>query len=235
MYSRRLRVEEKQNRKKATGFILLTIATVAFMIFYGIPLLAKVSNFAYDLKKSGETIESNDTTPPPPPRFFDIPTYTNKTTLEIKGSTEPAAKVTIDLNSKTTEVLANNDGEFSQTLELWDGDNTLFAYAKDSSGNQSQDSASYKIIYDSKPPDLSVTAPAEGATFYGPKNKQLNVTGTTEEDAQVQVNDRFVIVDSSGNFSSLFSLNEGENTFNVKSQDQAGNIKETSVKVNYIP
>jgi hypothetical protein len=235
MYSRRLRIEEKENKKKATGFVVLTIAVIAFMIFYGIPLLAKISNFAYDLKKSGETIESNDTTPPPPPHFYDLPAFTNKANIELKGSTEPAANVTIDLNGKATEVLANNDGEFSQSLSLWDGENTLFAYAKDSSGNQSQHSATYKIIFDNKAPDLSITSPADGTAFYGPKSKQITIEGITEKDAQVQINDRWVIVDSSGNFSGTFSLNDGDNTFNVKSQDQAGNTEETSITVNYTP
>lgn len=228
-------MEEKQNKRKALGFVFLTIATIAFMLYFGIPLLVKLSNFAYDLKKSGETIETSDKTPPPPPRFSELPAFTKNEKLEVSGNTEPAASVTISLNNETAEVLANNDGEFSQSFSLKKGENTLYAFAKDSSGNQSQDSKTYTIILDKETPEVAVTKPSDGETFYGNKNRQITIEGTTEKDAQIQINDRLVIVDSTGTFSTFFTLQEGDNNFTVKSEDQAGNTTETSFSVKYVP
>jgi hypothetical protein len=55
--------------------------------------------------------------------------------------------------------------------------------------------------------------------------------GNTEPESKVTINSRHVIVDENGTFSYSITLNEGENNFNIKSEDKSGNITEKSIKV----
>jgi hypothetical protein len=233
MYSRRHSVEEKHNKRKTVGFILLTIGFILFTFFYGIPLFVKVSSFFYDLQESSEPVVGNDTTPPPPPSFSSLPEYTNEDNLTIKGRTEAGVTVVIYFNNKKTEVLANSDGKFEESFGLNKGENDLYAYSIDSSGNEGKESQTYVIVQDDEEPELEIISPSSGSEFYGSLNKQINIEGQTEAGARVQVNDRLVIVASDGKFSSPFSLSEGENAFKIKVTDRAGNETEKEIKVSY--
>jgi hypothetical protein len=49
------------------------------------------------------------------------------------------------------------------------------------------------------------------------------------------INDRIVSVDDSGTFQYTTTLNDGANTFAVKSTDQAGNTTEKDITLNFNP
>jgi hypothetical protein len=234
-YSRRQTIEEKNNKRKALGFSLLSIGFVLFMFFYGLPLLVKVANVAYDFKKSAQPIEINDTTPPPTPRIDSLPKATNKDNILVEGSSESGSTVVIDLNGNLEEIVTDSDGRFSTNLNLKKGDNFIKAYAKDTSNNKSGETDTSIITFDTEPPELSITSPTDNTDFYGSGQKMLTIKGTTEADAKLQINDRLAIVDSNGNFSFTTALNDGTNNFNVKSTDTADNTKEISFKVNFTP
>ena len=211
------------------------MAFLAFVFFYGIPLLARLSGFVYDLRESGEPIIGGDTTPPPPPSFETPVSHTNKNNLEISGSSEAGSTITFYFNNKKSEVLVNNEGKFSQTFSLNKGENSLYAYSTDTSGNQSVDSRTYEIFQDSEPPDLELLTPKNGAEFYGTKNRQINIEGTTEPEARVQINERWVIIDSFGKFPFPVSLNEGDNVFKIKASDLAENETLIEIQLKYLP
>ncbi len=235
MYSRRLKVEEKENKRKAIGFTFLTLAFIAFMIYFGLPLLAQISNFTYDLKKSNEPVERSDKTPPPPPKFNDLPSFTNKEKLDIRGTTEPGVTVFISLGLDEEQVISDNSGNFNATINLKDGVNEIKSYTKDSADNKSQETIVNIIVLDKKSPDLEVTKPKSGDQFVGSKQKQISIDGQTEKDAEVQINDRHVVVGATGAFNYIYGLNEGENILTIKSQDLAGNITELTITVNFTP
>ena len=203
------------------------------MFFYGIPLFVKFAGFVYDLRKSSEPVEVSDNTPPSPPYFELFPAFTNEERIEIGGNSEPGATITMSLNGKDNEVLSNNEGKFSFSLNLVKGENKISAISKDAAGNESQETDIHTINYDNSPPEIEITKPSDGSQFFGSRQRQLVIEGNTEKDARVQINDRLVVVDTNGNFTFLTVLNEGENRFNIKSQDQAGNITETSLTVKY--
>ncbi len=234
-YSRKTKVEEKRNIRKALLFSLLSLVAIALFIMYGFNILGRFAVFLGDLKKGSQAVVSDDTTPPIPPRFEPIPKATNKAALDIKGSTEPGASIEITLNGREEELLANSDGEFTYTADLHEGENSMTAYSQDSVGNKSVKSEAVSIVYDKTPPQLDVTKPQEGETFYGAKGRQLVITGKTEANTQVNVNGRHVVVEQSGNFTFMMTLTEGENTLTIKAQDMAGNEVEKVVKVTYSP
>lgn len=75
---------------------------------------------------------------------------------------------------------------------------------------------------------LSVVSPANGSTVTTP---QITVTGQTVPNAEVTVNDQDVTADASGNFSVNVTLDEGENTINVQTNDSDGNTSEQELTV----
>lgn len=234
-YSRRTKVEEKKNIRSAVIFSILSIALVVAFIFFGLPAVVKVAGFLLDLKKSSQSVDVTDTTPPPPPRLQPLPTETNIQEAEIRGSTEPGATVVVSINARASEVLANKEGEFSFNFSLKEGENTIFASAKDSSGNESQKTETLKITYDNKPPDLEIGKPQDRAEFFGAKQRQIVIEGNTEEGVGVNVNARQVVVEGDGTFSFATTLSEGENTFLIKAQDKAGNATEKSITLFFTP
>lgn len=235
-YSRLASVEERRNFRNALFFVVLTIAVGAGLFFIGIPILGRFVGFISGIGHGNTPIAVNDNTPPAPPRFNSFPDFTNQKTVNINGSSEPGAKVILTFNSQEMETVVDKDGQFSFTdLSLKDGANDFSATAQDSAGNISLESKSFSITYDAKPPDLSIDSPGDGSQFFGSKERQVNIQGTTESGAQITVNDRIVVVDDSGKFQYTTSLNDGENKFTVKSTDKAGNSAEKDLTLSFSP
>ncbi|OGM24940.1 hypothetical protein A3D00_05390 [Candidatus Woesebacteria bacterium RIFCSPHIGHO2_02_FULL_38_9] len=219
--------------KTAIFFGTLTIATITLVILVGVPAIAKLTSLLSNLNKSSQLIEQNDTNPPPPPRINTPTDATNKFSIDINGSSEPGSSVEIFWNDNKDEVLAGSDGGFSFNFKLRDGENTLYATAKDNFGNESQKSQEYKITLDNKPPTLEITKPKDGTSFFGSHQRLVSIEGKTENNASVIINDRLIIVNESGAFSYATTLNEDENHFTVKTTDKAGNSTEQSLTVNF--
>lgn len=75
---------------------------------------------------------------------------------------------------------------------------------------------------------LTITSPTEGASLTG---MSVVVKGQTAPGADVGINQLDVKADSKGNFSATISLDEGENTITVITNDDAGNMAEKDITV----
>lgn len=234
-HSRRAKTEEKKNVRSAFVFGILTLIALFLLVGFGLPAVAKFAAFLTDLRGSSRPVEFADTTPPPPPRLEPLPSAVNTFTVEVRGNTEAGATVTLFLNNKEEELLANNSGEFSYSFSLNDGENTVSVMATDNAGNESQKTEIYNIIYDNEPPILEVSKPEDGSEYYGSKQRQIVIEGNTEEGVQVKISGRHVVVSSDGSFSFATTLSEGENKFDVIAQDEAENTTEKAITVNYTP
>ena len=188
-----------------------------------------MASFLTELRSSGEPIGIEDTTPPAPPQMDDLPEATNKSAITISGTAESGATVVIYLNGEALETIANNSGEFSYTTGINKGENVVYALVKDSAGNESQTTKEYFIVFDNEAPVLEISSPEDRAEFYGSKQRQVSIEGTTEDSVKVTINDRFVVVESDGSFTFTTTLNEGENSFNIKAEDNAGNLSEKTI------
>jgi len=235
-YSRLAKVEEKKNIRSAITYVVLTIVLLLFVLYFGLPTTAKLAGFLSDLRGSSLPVEQKDTTPPAPPVFEAPDEFAAKAIITIKGRAEPGVKVSIFLNNKLKEELvADAEGEFSTNMPILAGENTLYGVAKDESGNESAQSRLYTIIYDKKAPDLEITEPADGSSFYGQNQKEITIKGKTESGAQVWINERFATVDSEGLFEFRATLQEGQNNFEVKATDKAGNSVTKNLSVTFSP
>lgn len=233
-YSRLANIEHKKNVRAVYVYGFLSVAIIVILFFFGLPAIVRLAGFLTDLKSSGQLVEIQDKTPPAPPRF-DVPAeFTNKSRIELTGTAEAGATVQL-FGSAEKETVADDSGRFSFTIPLNKGENSIYAIAIDKNGNESIESTHYTITYDDRQPVVEVTSPADGQTFNGTANQRIEIKGTTESGTNVTVNDRIAIVDSDGNFSLSISLSEGQNTFEIKAQDAAGNEATTSLTVNYTP
>ena len=109
--------------------------------------------------------------------------------------------------------------------------NFVFANEK----NEGQKTKEYNLIFDNVEPLLEITSPADGASFSGSKNQKVKIEGKTESDVNLVINERFVTVRDDGTFSFEVTLAEGDNPFNVKASDKAGNATEKNLTLKYAP
>lgn len=230
-YSRLESVEEKRNTRKAVVFVLLSLVIIVFLATNGLSLITKVINFASSFKKSPQVVDLLDKTPPSPPFLQSIPDATNTSPFEITGRVEPGNTVVINFNGKEEEIQTDENGNFSTKFDLVKGDNTFFAYTKNPAGNKSQNTQKYLLVFDNESPDIKIATPSDGASFYGSRQKNVTIKGTTKIDSSVTINDRIATVNDDGSFSLNYSLSDGENDLKIKSVDKAGNEKEISLKL----
>ena len=235
MYSRRLKIEEFKNKKKAVFFIALTIISIVFLFFYGLPAVIKFAAFVTEINQSSIPPDIDDETFLPPPRLSSFPAATKDKNIEVKGNTSAGVKVTIYLNSEKEEIISDSSGSFNITLNLTKGENYISAKSTTKSGNESQKSEIQKIILDTEPPTLEILKPEDKSEFFGSRQRQLIIEGVTEENANVQINQRRVVVEANGNFTFTTTLQEGENAFDISAEDIAGNVTEVSFSVTFTP
>lgn len=221
--------------RRAVVFSLLTLGALVAVVTFGLPTVAKFAAFLTDLRKSTVPIEKKDTTPPSPPRISSLPDATNKSGLEVDGSAEAGATVILDFNGNSEEVLAASDGTFSFSLTLKTGENKLIFSAKDSAGNESQKTPAQTVIFDNEEPKLEISNPSDGAEFFGSQQRQVTIQGTSEPEVSLTINDRPIKVEENGEFTYATTLSEGDNTFNIKASDKAGNISEDTLSVKFSP
>jgi len=233
-YSRYSKLEEKRNIKRAFLYIFSTVLLLFLFVSFGIPSIAKFASFLSDIKTSDKPIERKDSSPPIRPRLDHLDDSTNKPNIDITGTAEPGSTVVLFLNGEEKEVLVNKEGNFLYTFSLKKGVNTISALTKDTSGNKSPETNVIRVEYDDIPPDLEITKP-DTFDFFGPRQRQVVIEGTTEEEASVVINERFVVVDSTGSFSFVTTLEEGENEFVIKAEDKAGNVTEKVIILTFQP
>lgn len=232
--SRLQRIEERRNHQQAWIFVLLSIGFLLVLIFVGFPLFVKAAVFFGDMRSSSQAIDAKDSTAPITPKISVDYEATSSAKINIKGFSEPGTTVTlIKNNDKGVEVVADADGNFVfEKVKLMGGENRFQAVSVDSSGNKSPESDVTTVTFDDQPPELTITSPTDGQTFYE-DSREIVVAGKTDKDANVKVNDYVVVVDNEGNYAKKLQLNEGENEIKVTANDNAGNVTQKSIKVNY--
>lgn len=235
MYRSRLQqTQEKKNLKLAIWLIVAGIVLVGMMLVWGVPLLIRFAVFVGDLNSSRRPIDKSDLIPPAPPSLSVIYEATNSARQVIYGYSEPNVTVYLTLNKKPIgNVVAQGDGKFVFTdinLEL--GRNELSAVALDNAGNTSQPSNIAGINYSNREPKLEIQSPTEGQIVTGQENT-VEIKGLTDLGTRLIVNERVVVVNSDGKFTSSVTINEGENTLVFVATDRSGNSARKEIKVTY--
>lgn len=146
----------------------------------------------------------------------------NVTDIEVKGTSEASAQVAINGLK-----VVNTNGDYATRTTLKEGENSITASAMDLAGNAVN--ITIKIYLDTKV-KLEVDGPSSGSTVET-TNSSYVVSGRTDPDAVVLVNDLPVTVKKDGTFRTEVALNIGDNTMTVKAVDPLGNQASSSFKV----
>jgi len=222
LYSRRASVQEKKNTRKAILYLVLTVVAVIVLVLYGIPFIARTASFVSELKKSDNQLKKT---------IIFLPSCLKlklRRNIPIKSGGNQRCYRTGSYRFRHRQrSKGRNRGHqgrpFSYSFNLKKGENIISFTAKDSAGNQSQETKVYTINYDNEPPEISLKSPADGSSFYGSKQQQITIDGEVKDAETLKINDRIVIIENDGSFSYPVTLQEGANNFEVTAEDKAGN------------
>src|SRR3989339_246984 len=98
----------------------------------------------------------------------------------------------------------------------------------DSSSAEGIISSSKEILVDKTPPVLTIEEPINNVRY---SDKNIKVSGNTEEQSIVNINGSYISTDKYGKFSTEIPLLKGENTIKVNSSDRFGNTTTIALKV----
>ena len=157
-----------------------------------------------------------------------IPQLINRNNLEITGiATDSGTGVKyVKVNGYLAGLSAN--GNFTVTLSLKEGDNTIYIEVLDNANNLAKND-SLRVTVDTIAPPLTINAPS---TI---RLKNATITGTTEVGATVTVNNNAVTVDANGGFTTDVQLTPGTNNILIVATDSAGNVNTEVVTITYLP
>lgn len=170
-------------------------------------------------------VQQSDTTPPA--IIVQQPNnglVTSAAQVTVSGTYSDESQTTITVNNIPATFSGNN---FTATVPLNEGNNTLTLRAVDNSGNQS--TTTRNVVRDSINPLLSVVQPSENAYL---NTTTLTVLGTVEDQTitTVSVNGVAAILIGS-NYTANIPINEGGNTIISIATDAAGNSTEVSRQI----
>lgn len=231
-YSSRLaRRQGKKMIRQSWLMIILAIVGAALFLFV---LMPQIVQLFFRIFGNGDlTFSQEDTVPPQIPIVTPLPEATKENTIEINGFGEPDSQVVIvDNGEEMARTDVDQDGNFTYTLELADGDNEINVYGVDKAANESN-TKTFLVVKDNEAPGLAFEDLEDGKQITLRQNQTLTIRGETEPNSQLTLNDRNVYVSSDGTFSTSFYLNEGDNTLKFIVIDQADNRTEREVRVNF--
>jgi bacillopeptidase F len=217
-------------------FLVITgsLGLIIFIAVFGLNILI---NFSVVLDKLRGNTGKNTTQSSyilMPPTLDPLPYATNSAVLTVSGHGESKLGVIVFLNGKEyRKVKIDDAGSFSvRDVTFKEGINTLHAQLFDAQGNRSGLSATESVTINKKEPDLEISTPQENETISG-DNNVITISGKTNEENTVMINDRVAVVGVNGIFTLRFPLNEGETTLTIIAIDPAGNQKKLERNVRY--
>ena len=141
---------------------------------------------------------------------------TNQVQLTVVGNVNKQNAV-VTINGDTLTVGSN--GDFTKTITLVEGSNSIAITAKDEAGNNS--SLTRLVRLDTVRPLLTVSAPIDGLIT---NQQNINIAGTVSDSTNVLVTvNQDTVQVANGSFNKSLILIEGLNTIVVKATDAAGN------------
>ena len=230
------RKREKDSLKQAFKYLFLVFGLLFVLIRFGLPGLIKMAAFFGEIHSSKLPIEQAQSRPILPPKLNPLPIATNSAEINISGYAQAGSTVSLFLRGISIEEVIVDSHFFKQQVlsPVFTEENEIYAEATDNQNSVSEPSSTYVVIVDNENPELVITSPTDGDSFFD-KDSPIIIEGETEADLNLSINSRFVLVKGDGSFSTTLSLSEGENVIEAVVRDLAGNETKKSLKINYTP
>lgn len=235
------RTRSARRTARKSKYNIFAVIIISFLLLYAtitwiLPIFVNSLGFATGVfKKEQKVTQVSDNSTLAPP-VLNIPfEATNSAQIDIKGYATPGSKVKIYVDDELKDTVGvQPDGSFvAKSIELNLGTNNIYGKTIDEKDQESLASKTIKLVYDSEKPPLEISEPEDGKVVQG--ERRLKVSGKTKPGAQVTVNGTQLIVNSDGNFSSTYNLNDGGNSLTIKASDRASNFTEVTRKVTFNP
>ncbi len=225
---------QEYRRLFTQSMVFFGISGVVWLLFLFV-LMPLMIRFAGNLNNL--SFEAQDDKMPPRVPSFSVPqTATNSARIKIAGYGEAQSTVVLVRNGQQEEkVVADDEGEFSVEFNLEEGKNSIAFFAIDQANNESTLSQVTEVTYDKDIPELAWDEPSDQKVVTNLREREIKVSGQTQEQSRIFLNDKLVFGDSSGKFSDTFYLNDGENVLTLKVVDPAGNEIEEKRTVFFRP
>lgn len=224
---------EKQTKRKLWLTVIGIVLMFIFIVKFGVPIIINFSLFIAKINNKPDTTQaSNATSFIATPNLDPLFTATNSAQITVSGNASAGQKISLYVNNTLSdEMNSNNDGSFKfANVTLQSGDNTI--KVKATQGNKDSDFTNdVTVTYKSSAPKLDIDNLRDGQTFSKDDNP-VTVSGKTDPDAKVTVNDLWAI-NNNGNFSYPLQLQNGDNQIKIIATDAAGNKTEKDMKVTY--
>jgi hypothetical protein len=223
----RYKDDTRELKKKAIVYGTVSVIILGLLLYYGPTLISGIGSAGQRINKSDDpiTTSKSELDVELPPQLETLPTYSNKDTIELKGNAVAGHVIEVVVNDeKIGETVVGSDNQFNYlNIRLKEGDNTIVATSKNQDGSKSA-SATTSIIYDRKPPKLELNDPNTDLSV-AKETTQVTISGTTDTDALVSINDIQTVVNGDGSFHKVVGIKDGPNPIKVDAQDLAGNHK----------
>lgn len=223
---------EKKIKRNIFLIIVIIFLLIYFIFSYGIKILLGTSAFIANIsnrnKPESSIVKKED--------FFgsidvvDIPTATNSSKIVISGQTVNYDKVEFYLDDKKVDEIAVVDSFDKEIDNLQEGDNEIFLLAKSSKSSSTQKTTKYHVLLKKEGPKLEITEPKDGSKT---SNEELKISGKTDKEVIVEINNLPIVVNVLGEFQTSLKLQSGENKILITAQDIAGNIESKTITVTY--
>jgi PKD repeat protein len=150
---------------------------------------------------------------------------TTSSAYTVNGFAEPNREIQLYLNGQLAATLTSDTaGDFSQTVTLAAGTNTLYAIAVNGA-EQSLPYLTYMVASDTTPPLITLTTPTEGGLV-----NYATVFGQLDEAATLTVDGGTATVNPDNSFNHILAgLPQGLNAIELVATDPAGNSSTLNV------
>lgn len=160
-----------------------------------------------------------------PYRFsFDTEEVTNARQLQVSYQVPQSTEVTVSINGEEKKKTVEGQNSFSIVLPDEQND----CYLSFSINENVTYILHREITIDSIAPIFTLYEKYSDITTY---DSVINIVGDTEKDTVLTINGQEYPLDEDGYFSVDLDLQHGENTFEIKVCDSAGNISQQSVTI----
>lgn len=233
-YSSRLsRRYDKLSKQQSYLLLAGALGLLVLFVVFGFPAILNLAAGISGLGRSGGSFVADRGVAPAIPKLSQEFDATNSASIKLSGVADP--KVTVELwqnDSSVDTTVVGDDGKFNFTVNLKKGDNLFAVQATSEQGVKSERSEIYKFSYLNSNPKLEITSPKDGDTV---KDSPVSISGRTDSDVTVTINERLAIVRSDGNFTGSLSLSNGDNKIKIVVTDRAGNQTAKEITVKYSP
>lgn len=227
----------KKTKRNLIATMIIIIILIYATLNWVLPTFVGGLGFINGIIKPPKPVEtpvSDDVTLAPP--VFNIPyEATNTAKIDIKGYATYNSRVKLYVDDELRDAVeASEDGSFIiRDVLLSLSTNNIYGKAVDDKDRESLPSKTIKLILDNEKPKIEIFEPTDGKSIQG--ERKMKIVGKTEPDSEVYINGSRTIVNSEGAFTLEVSLNDGENTYNIKSQDKASNYTEVVRRITFQP